>query len=226
MPSLQPTADGSHTLYSDRFGVPYHSVHGAVTESRHVFIQAGLHPLLASGQPHLRILEMGFGTGLNAYLTLLELDAYPEVTVDYFAYEHYPIPAGQAAELNYPAVLGADPERLSALHAAFADPTLPVSPHWHLRPRQTDFLTDANRPYEPDSIDLIYYDAFAPVSQPEFWEPEAMVVCWEALRPGGRLFTYCAKGQFKRNLRTVGFVVEPLPGPPGKREMTSARKEV
>ena len=226
MPSLQTTADGSHTLYSDRFGVPYHSIHGAVGESRHVFIQAGLRPLLESGQQHVRILEMGFGSGLNALLTELELEKYPGVTVDYYAYERYPIGVEQVAELNYPTVLGVDPERLRALHAAFADPTLPSSSPLHLRPRQVDFLTDADRPYAPDSIDLIYYDAFAPVSQPEFWTPEAMVVCWEALKPDGKFYTYCAKGQFKRNLKTVGFTVVPLPGPPGKREMTSAVKEV
>jgi tRNA U34 5-methylaminomethyl-2-thiouridine-forming methyltransferase MnmC len=106
------------------------------------------------------------------------------------------------------------------LHDCGWEERLQLDANFSLHKRRADYLNDTDRPYTPGEIDLLFYDAFAPSSQPEFWEPEGLAVSFEALRSGGSLVTYCAKGQFKRNLRTVGFKVVPLPGPPGKREMT------
>lgn len=219
------TADGSHSLNSERFGVPYHSVHGAIQESNHVFIEAGLRPLLTEGRKEIRILEMGLGTGLNVLLTLnVHTGEAPEVPFFYDAYELYPLPHDAAERLNYAKELGNSNAFLSDVHTLAWDAWQPVYGDFNLRKLRADFLRQTDRPYSPGTYDLIYYDAFAPASQPELWTQEAMKVCFEALKPGGVLVTYCAKGQFKRDLKAVGFTVEPLPGPPGKREMTRGRK--
>lgn len=221
------TGDGSHTVVNDRFGVPYHSTHGAITESQHVFIQHGLLPALedAQGRP-VRILEMGFGTGLNALLTMITLEKKdsPGASVVYYTYEAFPVSEETVKNLNFPEELGISSSRLTDLHNAdWGEPT-PVTAQFSLEKYHRDFITDEERCYPEGKIDVIYYDAFAPNSQPAFWEGPALDHCYRALRPGGWLTTYCAKGQFKRNLRAAGFTVEGVPGPPGKREMTIARK--
>lgn len=218
------TADGSHSLRSEQFGVSYHSVHGAIQESLHVFIEAGLRPLLDAGQQEIRVLEMGLGTGLNVVLTLVEAVKLPQTTFVYESYERFPITVKQAAELNYQELLPDSGPAIKTVHemewGAWGD----LSPNFSFCKQQADFLNEKERSYPPTFFDVIYYDAFAPASQPEFWTPEALQVCYDALKPGGVFVTYCAKGQFKRDLRSVGFSVEPLPGPPGKREMTRGRK--
>jgi tRNA U34 5-methylaminomethyl-2-thiouridine-forming methyltransferase MnmC len=222
------TGDGSHSVVNNRFAVPYHSTHGAITESQHVFIKYGLLPALSSVEGRaIRILEMGFGTGLNAFLTMLVLDQkeFAGKEVQYFTYEAYPIGAATARGLNYPAQLNTGQNRFLSLHEASWEKQVRISQNFVLTKYQRDFLLDQDPSYGEGTIDVIYYDAFAPNSQPEFWEEDALAVAYRALRPGGCLTTYCAQGQFKRNLRAVGFTVEGVPGPPGKREMTIARKE-
>jgi tRNA U34 5-methylaminomethyl-2-thiouridine-forming methyltransferase MnmC len=214
------TTDGSHTLRSGQFGVEYHSLHGAVQESLHVFIHSGLNPLLETGVKQVHILEMGFGTGLNALLVRQVAEQRPEVEFRYDTYEQFPVAPVEIAGLNYPAQLGLEAERFVSLHDCGWEKDVELSSNFTLHKRRADYLTDTSRPYAQGTIDLIFYDAFAPRSQPEFWETEGLAVSYEALRPGGSLVTYCAKGQFKRNLRAAGFTVVPLPGPPGKREMT------
>lgn len=218
------TADGSHSLRSEHFGVPYHSVHGAIQESRHVFIDAGLAPLLMNKPGEVRILEMGLGTGLNALLTVQEAAAHPQVNFVYEAYELYPLGDKWAEKLNYTELLDSDAGQIRQFLYGPEGKWLVERDNFSFRKHQADFLRQQQRPYAPASFDLIYYDAFAPASQPELWTPEAMQVCYDALKPGGVFVTYCAKGQFKRDLRDTGFRVEPLPGPPGKREMTRGRK--
>ncbi|MTB49843.1 tRNA (5-methylaminomethyl-2-thiouridine)(34)-methyltransferase MnmD [Lewinella sp. W8] len=221
------TEDGSHTLVNDRFAVPYHSTHGAITESQHVFIKYGLLPALAAVRDRpVRILEMGFGTGLNALLTVMEVgrEAYTDQSVEYFTYEAYPVTEETVLQLNYPAQLNIDPSAFLPLHRAEWEKRVAITENFFLEKFRRDFIRDGQRSYAAGSIDVIYYDAFAPSSQPEFWEGEALAVAFRALRPGGWLTTYCAQGQFKRNLRATGFLVEGVPGPPGKREMTIARK--
>ncbi len=218
------TSDGSHSLRSLRFGVEYHSVHGAIQESKHVFIEAGLKHLLQQDRQTVHILEMGFGTGLNALLTRIVARDKPTVQFVYDAYEQFPVPPTEVAALNYPRQLEVTAPFFHELHDSGWHVAHQLEQNFVFRKHQADFLSVIKRPYSPDSVDLVYYDAFAPRSQPELWTQEAFAVSFAALRPGGALVTYCAKGQVKRDLRAVGFTVEPLPGPPGKREMTRAVK--
>jgi tRNA U34 5-methylaminomethyl-2-thiouridine-forming methyltransferase MnmC len=214
------TQDGSHSVFSEQYGVSYHSKYGAIQESRHVFIEAGLFyklPMLKA----LSILEIGFGTGLNALLTLLEAERH-SAHIHYEAIEAFPLTLEQAHQLNYPAVLGLpdDDDRFLQLHLADWGQRQPIGPHFSLRKRHERFEA-----VEDDAaFDLIYFDAFAPSAQPELWEADVLARMYRALKPGGLLVTYCAKGVVKRQLKQLGFTIEALPGPPGKREMTRAFK--
>ncbi len=214
------TQDGSHSVYSERFGVTYHSKYGALTESLHVFIEAGLR-FKAAVQPQIAVLEVGFGTGLNAFLSWFEAERR-NLTVRYTALETLPISPEEAAAFNYAQCLG-QPERHAdflRLHTCAWERTVRLSPHFHLRKKQMP--VQAYRPV--GAFDVIYFDAFAPQAQPDMWTEAVLRAMYRALRPEGLLVTYCAKGDVKRTLRSVGFEVERLPGPPGKREMTRAWK--
>ncbi|MCP9235709.1 tRNA (5-methylaminomethyl-2-thiouridine)(34)-methyltransferase MnmD [Lewinella sp. JB7] len=217
------TADGSHSLRSPA-GISYHSTHGAIQESQHIFIEYGLLPLLRDEHPRdLNILEMGFGTGLNALLVRAVAANHPGTRFAYTTFERYPVGGEQVRQLNYPARLGLPAERFFQLHdAPWGEPTQ-LDANFVLHKRREDFLGTGPHPARP--VELIIYDAFAPENQPELWTPEAMRQCYAWLKPGGRLLTYCAKGQFKRNLRVAGFRVERLPGPVGKREITRAFRD-
>lgn len=218
------TQDGSHSITASRFGVSYHSKYGAITESRHVFIQAGLYPLLLNTPAKISILEMGFGTGLNALLTYHET-ANRQVEVYYEAVEEFPISIPAAQSLNYPQLID---ENDATLNTAFVqmhnmpwEQEIALAPHFNLQKR----LGNLEELQFVPRFDLIYFDAFAPSAQPELWTAAIMQKMYDSLKPGGVLVTYCAKGEFKRTLKSVGFVVERMPGPPGKREMTKAIKE-
>jgi tRNA U34 5-methylaminomethyl-2-thiouridine-forming methyltransferase MnmC len=218
--ALIVTQDGSHSVYSEQYGVTYHSRYGAVTESLHVFIQAGLR-YKAAVQPRLAVLEVGLGTGLNAFLTWIEAERR-NLTVRYTALESAPLSLEEAEVFNYPEHLGL-PERrpdFCRLHYCAWERAVRLSAHFWLRKKRMP--VQAYRPVQ--AFDLIYFDAFAPTAQPEMWTEAILRAMYRALRPEGILVTYCAKGQVKRALRAVGFEVESLPGPPGKREMTRAWK--
>ena len=219
------TADGSHTLRSKRFGVTYHSIHGAVHESRHVFMQAGIEAIRTPATTELSILEMGFGTGLNALLVRQFAENYPAINVHYRTYELFPLDEAAAANLNYASEIGVPRAELDQLHGLPWEGEQVIVPNFTFVKHQRSFLDEGERPYAPASVDVIFYDAFAPGSQPELWTKTAMEICYAALRPGGVLVTYCAKGQFKRDLRAAGFRVEAIPGPPKKREMTRAWRD-
>lgn len=217
---LIDTQDGSHSLHSERYGESYHSKYGAIQESRHVFIEAGLHPLIPV-KKEARVLEMGFGTGLNALLSLQEARAHG-LQLYYETVEAHPVMVPQAMQLNYPERTGQPDDRplFRQLHEAPWDETVQITPFFELRKLHGTFDTVKLAA----DFDLVYYDAFAPAAQPELWETPVLQRAWEALRSGGALVTYCAKGSVKRNLRELGFQVTALPGPPGKREMTRAEK--
>lgn len=210
-PEIELTDDGSATLRSPVFGDFYHSQRGAVGESRHVFVEAGF---AASLSNPARILEAGFGTGLNAWLTLLEA-ARRGRTVEYTGVELYPVPADIAAELGY-----TEDERFMAMHRA----------GWGREERITDdfTLTKLNADLTKSEIrgifDVVYYDAFAPETQPEMWRAELFVKICDAMPSGGILVTYSAKGDVRRALQGAGFEVEKLPGALGKRHMLRAVK--
>lgn len=220
---LTATQDGSTTAFSTIFEEHYHSIFGAIQESEHVFIEAGLLPLLrvSSG---LRVLEIGLGTGLNALLTSLEAEKM-HVPVFYCGLEKYPFPVELVGELNYPEQV---PEReiasavLKAIHESPWKEEHRLSPFFRFKKELLDF----NDFSAQEVYDLVYYDAFAPNAQPELWTADLFLAMFNALKPGGVLVTYCAKGVVKRTLKAVGFLVESLPGPPRKREMTRAVKPI
>lgn len=223
---VRTTADGSPTLYVPALNEHYHSQHGAAQESRHVFIAAGLRPLLDAGLgqpglPPLRLLEVGLGTGLNALLTLQEAQA-AAAAVAYDGYETYPLPAEAVAALTPQwAALPALHQAFAQLHAAAWDEALALAPGFSL----TKLLAPVQVSELPASFyNLFYFDAFAPEKQPELWTEAVFQQLYAAAAPGAMLVSYCAQGQFRRNLRAAGWLTEKLPGPPGKREMTRARK--
>lgn len=213
------TGDGSHSLLHTVLQETYHSMHGALTESRHVFIEHGLtayrrqHP-----ETSVRLLEVGFGTGLNALLSLLE-STKAQSTMYYESWEKHPLPLETISQLNLGQLVG-DAEAFEALHEASWDQPVIIRPGFTLLKRRGDIMMDPMT----SSFDLIFYDAFAPSRQPEIWTLDILRKVTDTLLPGGMLVTYCAKGQVKRDLASLGLVVEALPGPPGKKEMTRATK--
>lgn len=215
---LVQTADGSHTLFVPDLNENYHSVHGAIQESQHVFIASGL---LACETANPAILEIGLGTGLNAFLTLCKADEIKK-TVFYESIEAYPISIAEIASLNYLDLLKEEDrqEDFMKLHEVSPEETHQLTDHFTFRKRigklqETSF---ENR------FDIIYFDAFAPEKQSVMWTDEVFAKMYDALKPGGFLVTYCAKGIVKRTMRAAGFTVEGIPGPPGKREMIRAKK--
>ena len=214
------TQDGSHSVFSQRYGVSYHSKYGAVQESRHVFIEAGLYPAVIN-RKSVAILEIGLGAALNAFLTLIEAERRA-LQVYYEAIEAYPLSPQQARRLNYPSLLGtADLERqFLLLHESPWEENIVLTPHFTFR----KVLALAESMDYRERFDVVYFDAFAPNAQPELWETAVLSLVYNALKPLGSLVTYCAKGEIKRRLRDLGFAVEKLPGPPGKREMTRCIK--
>jgi tRNA U34 5-methylaminomethyl-2-thiouridine-forming methyltransferase MnmC len=214
------TNDGSHTLFSETYGVTYHSKFGAVTESAHVFIAAGLR-YKAVVQRDIRILEVGFGTGLNAFMTWIEAEKR-NLNVAYTGLETHPLTKENAALFNFCQQL-----QVAERHPDFASLHELGWEERHVLSEQFSFekrLADLRAFEEPDSYDVVYFDAFAPQAQPELWTEDVFLRMYRALRPEGILVTYCAQGEFKRTLKKAGFQVEKLQGPPGKREMTRALK--
>lgn len=214
------TADGSSTLYSERYNATYHSVNGALTESMHVFVKSGFESLLPNHQT-IDILEVGLGTCLNAALTACEAKVYG-VKVNYTGIEFYPPTIEVLNSTGYPAVLENEfAELWGKIVAAPAGAPVQISAWVSVTKLYVDFIS-----WIPNSrYDLVYFDAFAPDDQPEMWSIDNFRKLFDALRPTGALVTYSAKGMVKQNLRQVGFNVERLPGPPGKRHMIRAWKE-
>ncbi len=211
------TEDGSHSMFSQKHGVSYHSKHGAIQETEHVFIQAGFHHQLPSSS--LSILDIGFGTGLNAYMTYLEAEKQ-KVKVNYMGIEAFPITLDAAEKLNFSELLQQDNSVFQNLHILSWGESHSISEYFTFEKRQTRFeYLDFK-----EQFDVIYFDAFAPNAQPELWEENILQNMFDALKPNGVLTTYCAKGVVKRTFKKVGFTIEAIPGPPGKREMTRALK--
>ncbi len=217
------TDDGSHSIISEQFNESYHSRHGALKESLHVFINAGLKAI--NTKENIKILEIGLGTGLNAWLTMLENQTLGK-KIEFTGIEPYPISLEMAQSLNYPAVAQApgDDEKHEAcflkIHEEAWETPIEFDHQFTLIKRKktlADFTSD-------QKFDLVYFDAFAPNAQPELWTEAVFQQLFELMAPGGIMVTYCAKGTVKRGLKAIGFTVETLEGPPGKREMIRAIK--
>jgi tRNA U34 5-methylaminomethyl-2-thiouridine-forming methyltransferase MnmC len=213
--AVQRTGDGSTTLFLPHLDETYHSRHGAVQESRHVFIAAGFH---AQPRTPLTILEVGFGTGLNALLTGTEAGLTSRL-VHYITLETVPLPEAVFTQLDFPGT--EEHSLLRSLHEAPWETAAAITPFFTLHKMQSR-VQDVK--LEENSIDLIYYDAFGPRAQPDMWTPEIFASLFRIIRPGGMWVSYCSKGQVRRDLESVGWVTEKLPGPPGKREMMRAKK--
>ncbi len=213
------TGDGSHSLLNTSLNETYHSVHGAIQESKHVFIREGLANYLSTtGKKEVRILEIGFGTGLNAFLSALYAVEFG-VTIYYQSWEKFPLDVNVYKELNYPDALGSA-DLFSQLHEAPWGNEVDISGVFCLEKRKRDLLIDA-MPGD-QYFDIVFYDAFAPSKQPEMWSIDVLKKTVLLLHPKGIWVTYCAKGQLKRDLKALGLHVESLAGPPGKREMLRA----
>lgn len=215
---IEITADGSATIYVPHLDEHYHSVKGALTESLHIFRDCAFMHASPTDAP-LRVLEIGFGTGLNAVVTAMA--ASEKRKVHYISLELYPVSPEMISRLNYGDLV--DNDLLLLLHNAKWDEPQEITPNFTLEKLQCDFT----KCELPQNIDVVYFDAFAPEKQPEMWSEELFARIFEAMSPNGILTTYCAKGEIRRRLQRVGFVVERLQGPPGgKREILRATKLV
>ncbi len=217
------TADGSKTIHLPDLDEHYHSKHGAVNEAKHVFIDTGFKHILAENffNP-LHILEIGFGTGLNAFVTFLEAQKINQ-NIDYVGVEAYPVSIHEARLMKYPEALS-EKEKTSifdALHESPWEQPFEIKSNFIFTKRK-QFFVDIR---DQNSFDLIYFDAFGARVQPELWTVEIFGKMYNALRPNGVLVTYAAKGSVRRAMQEVGFETERLPGPPGKREMLRATKK-
>jgi len=216
------TKDGSSTIEIPEMEVTYHSIHGAIQESKHVFIQAGLvdsEVFEYIGVNHL--LEIGFGTGLNALLTLMEADKHKN-RIYYTAIEPLPLNENEIKQLNYCQQLDQPDyqKHFERMHDTAWEEMYEVTNYFRLTKTKNNLF---NLPAE-ETFFLIYFDAFAPNAQPELWTKEVFSKLYSILIPGGILVTYCSKGEVRRTMQAAGFKIEKLPGPPGKREMLRATK--
>ena len=217
-PEILLTGDGFPTLYSARFNEIYHSRHGSLTESKHVFILAGLEQKRPEGLEKIRVGEIGLGSGLNAALAF-QYAIENNVKIDYQSLEAYPLQAEIWTAFNEKL-----PEELRSFHRRL----MVLPPSWLHHPEPL-FSFQWRKEFWPaveifEKLDVLFYDAFSPEKQPELWTSEAFAMAFEAMNPGGILVTYCAKGYVRRNMESAGFVTERLPGPPGKREILRARR--
>ena len=212
------TKDGSTTIHIKDWDECYHSKHGAIQEAQHVFIKNGL--ALYQNQS-VSILEIGFGTGLNAFITYLESKKL-NLDIDYVGVEAYPVSISELSAMNYVSELNADDKNaiFNLFHESNWEEKVVIDPFFSLTKRQ-QFFEEIN---DFEQYDLIYFDAFGYRVQPDLWSTSIFEKMYTALRPGGKLVTYAARGVVKRSMIEVGFTVEKLPGPPGKREMFRATK--
>lgn len=214
------TADGSHTIQVNELNVSYHSKHGAIQESTHVYINAALKYIHENNSTHAySILEMGFGTGLNALLTA-RYAAENDITIHYHSIEAFPLADEQIALLNYGNILGLT-GIFSQLHQAPWNKQVTIGTNFSLQKYHTtiQFFHTGRR------FNAVYYDAFAPSAQPELWTTEIFRQIFNLLRPGGILVTYCSKTVVRKAMEAAGFRVTKIQGPFGKREMVRAFRD-
>ena len=217
---LRITSDGSHTIYVPQIDECYHSTNGALQESMHIFIRTALH---ACAKQEITVFEVGFGTGLNAFLTLLDARERG-IKVNYIAVELYPIDTQMVSELNYAACANefypTCEDDFAQLHRAKWNESVEISPDFLLTKIHGDLNTFQYAHY---AFDVVYFDAFSPEKQPEMWSETNFNNIFDSCNSGAILTTYCAKGAIRRSMQAVGFTMERLAGPPGKREILRAR---
>ena len=210
------TNDGSHSIFNPEINECYHSKHGAIVEAEHVFIRNGFSVV---NKQNLNILEIGFGTGLNALLTSQKA-VQKKVTVNYQTMELYPVSEDNYSKLNFTDLIGIEQDELLKLHTTKWEKKCKINDFFSL----TKFNADLENYTSDTKFDIIYFDAFSPEKQPELWTNIIFMKMHNYLKEGGFLVTYCAKGIVKRTMKSVGFEIIVLDGPPGKRQMTRANK--
>ena len=212
------TSDGSSTIHLLDWNENYHSMHGAIQESKHVFISKGLDAILLS---EISILEIGFGTGLNCFITFLET-LEKEISINYVGLEAFPVTKEEVTKLNYVSELKAVKHQsvFEHIHTSNWEEKNQISANFWLTKRK-QFFNDIS---DNNAFNLIYFDAFGPEHQPKLWTVDIFKKMFDALKVNGILVTYSAKGSVRRAMQEVGFIVERLDGPPGKREMLRATK--
>lgn len=212
------TEDGSKTIQIEDWDEQYHSKHGAVQEAYHVFIEHGLRLFKNES---INLLEIGFGTGLNALITLLEAPRQ-QLSIDYVGVEAFPVSKQEVDALDYCQQLDANDQQevFQKMHSSPWEETISITSDFSLLKQKKDFKEID----EENLFNLIYFDAFGARVQPELWTEEIFLKMYHALKRNGVLVTYAAKGSVRRAMQAVGFTVERLPGPPGKREMLRAIK--
>jgi tRNA U34 5-methylaminomethyl-2-thiouridine-forming methyltransferase MnmC len=214
---IHKTDDGTPTIYSEQFNQHYHSTFGALNESMHVFIEAGLDYCSLN---NINILEVGFGTGLNAILTYIE-SKKRNLKINYTTIELYPVDIRIIEKLNYHEIfINSQYSKFMLMHNAEWSTKVLIDTNFSLTKIKTD-LTTFNI---PANYDIIYFDAFSPDTQSEMWTPDIFKKIYNATKPSGILTTYSSKGLVKNNLRSAGFKVTRLPGPKGKHHMVRAEK--
>jgi tRNA U34 5-methylaminomethyl-2-thiouridine-forming methyltransferase MnmC len=215
------TKDGSHTISVPDMNVTYHSVHGAIQESMHVFIEAGFIQMALKGTGPINILEIGLGTGLNVLLTATAA-AKLKRSIYYVALEPYPLSSAEVHLLNYCELLNREDlnEMYRLMHSCEMNKSIALTEDLLLHKSESSLQIFASG----TKFNLIYFDAFAPAAQPELWTKEIFEKLYSLLTEGGILVTYCSKSDVQRAMKTAGFSVEKIPGPRGKREMIRAMK--
>mgnify|MGYP005841048257 CR=1 FL=1 len=216
---LTTSEDGSNSLYSEKYGEHYHSVHGAIAESQHIFINKGLNTVK---KDTISILELGFGSGLNALLSLKFALERPEITIHYTGIEKHPISSEIVEQLNYPEQIKTDPALFRQLHDAPDTIQTKIATNFFIRRLQQDI----SNMQLTGQYDLIYFDAFSPEKQADLWTSRIFSYIFQHCKPEARLLTYSAKGTVKQALRKAGFTVKRLPGPQGKRHILLAIREL
>jgi tRNA U34 5-methylaminomethyl-2-thiouridine-forming methyltransferase MnmC len=215
------TEDGSHTIYLPEMDEHYHSFHGAIQESVHIYIEQGL---LQTDKPELSILEIGLGTGLNAYLTYCYAKR-KNLKINYFSIEKYPLKEPEYSKLNYPENIFPEHSQVFfEIHKADWNIPVTLSDNFSLHKIEADLLNYSFG--QVPKFDLVYYDAFAPGKQPEMWSEEILNKVSNTVCIDGILITYCAKGLVRRLLNSAGFNMERIPGPPGKKEILRGKKAI
>ena len=210
---LTKTLDGSYTLYVPEIDEHYHSINGAIQESNHIFINAGLKKC---SNDTIHVLEIGFGTGLNAFLTMLEAEKSAK-NILFTTIELYPIDKNIVKSLRYAEqILTAKSADFEKLHTANWNEKVQLTTHFILEKIQADFT---KFDFSDRSFDIIYFDAFSPEKQPEMWTENIFANLYNTSNNNAILTTYCAKGMVRRAMQKAGFLVERIPGPPGKREI-------
>ncbi len=215
------TRDGSTTLLDPCTGSTYHSIHGALTESKLIYITYGLNHMAKLQDDQIHILELGFGTGINAWLSWITSEE-KQFHIHYTTVDKFPLEEDVWNDLPYcNPTLYLGSQKFHAIHSVPWNQNVQLDDHFGLKKIYADWQ---NYQQLAGSMDVVFYDAFGPGSQSELWSQASLQKSYDALKEGGIWLSYCAQGEVKRKLRNIGFQLEPLPGPPGKREVTRAIK--